>query len=101
MGRQVPELCLCSPDLVSWSPAPAGERAAAFPSGFPLSEALGLLHVPSLELGCSQSMPLDVRFGKHSGIISLRHSFLLARRTPLSSGCLSPAVCRLFCSWKV
>lgn len=95
---------LTSPCVVVPSPCRGGGwcNTPAFPSGFPLSEALGLLYIPVLELGCSQSMPLDLRFGKHSGITSSRHSLgPLARRTPLSSVCLSPDACRLFCSWKV
>lgn len=57
-----------------------------------LSGALGLLHIPILELGCSQSMPLDLRFGKHSGISSSRHSWV-----PWPGG-LSPALSAQLCA---
>lgn len=43
----------------------------------------GCWYIPNLELGRSQGMSPDLRFGRHSGITSSRHSLgPLARRSP-------------------
>lgn len=94
------------PDLVFWSlrsrePLQSASTTIWVPFVCKL-RLWGCWYVPNAELGHSQSMPPDLRFGKRSGIISSRHSLdLLARMIPFNRTCFDPDACRIFYSSNV
>lgn len=64
----------------------------------------GCWYIPNLELGCSQSMPPDLRFVKRSGITSSRHSMgplAWPGRLPSTVCVLTQLHAGVFCSLKI